>query len=152
VKLTRYAILLSRLGEDFFGRIDAACGYVLTALTDGFFDAGFSGEVEETLVVFCELGDVEGFEGGAGGVLAGGGELGGEGVRDFEGHLHGIRVAPAGGVDAEIFGGFGEGKSVATLRFTPAFGRAEAPAAGWLGVWAEARTCRVLLVFEVVVG
>jgi hypothetical protein len=34
----------------------------------------------------------EGFERGTGGVLAGGGELRGEGVRDFEGHLHGITV------------------------------------------------------------
>ncbi len=38
--------------------------------------------------------DGEGFEGGAGGVLAGGAELVGEGVRDVEGHLHGDRVHP----------------------------------------------------------
>jgi hypothetical protein len=34
----------------------------------------------------------EGFERGTGGVLAGGGELCGEGVRDFEGHLHGLTI------------------------------------------------------------
>ncbi len=46
--------------------------------------------------------DGEGFEGGAGGVFAGRDELGGEGVRDVEGHLHGERIA---GLRLRVAGG-----------------------------------------------
>ncbi len=46
----------------------------------------------------------EGFERGAGGVLAGGAKLLGECVRDVEDHLHGERVAGLSGVGGNIVG------------------------------------------------
>jgi len=40
--------------------------------------------------------DEESFERDAGGILAGGGECCGVGVRDVDGHLHGFGVVPGG--------------------------------------------------------
>jgi len=58
----------------------------------------------ETLVVG------EGFERGAGGVLAGGDEFGGEFIRDGEGHLHGLRIAfGLGGKNAVVMFDYGRG-------------------------------------------
>jgi hypothetical protein len=60
------------------------------AVAEDALDVGFS---EVTVAVGV---DEEGFEGGAGGVDAGGAELVGEGVRDVEGDLHGGRVHLSG--------------------------------------------------------
>jgi len=66
----------------------------------------------------------KGFERGAGGILAGGGELYGVGVRDFEGHLHGVTIAVLG-----FWGGVEEGNFVVTA--APAL----RPAAAWKRLW-----------------
>jgi hypothetical protein len=83
-------MVLSHLGEDFAGRTCSTGCYIFIALADAFALVGEGGDVEEALVGFggedllrCKNG-----------IEAGGAELVGEGVRDVEGHLHGVRVAP----------------------------------------------------------
>jgi hypothetical protein len=93
----RYAIFRVHSGKDFFGWGGSAGRYVCAAPADGFVDVEFAGDG-----AFAKAFEGEGVERDAGGVFAGGAEVGGERVRDVDGHLHGVRVAFGRGVSGKI--------------------------------------------------
>jgi hypothetical protein len=90
--------LFPHFGKDFAGGTRASGGYVLVALANAFSLVGESSGIEEVLVGFGG----ENLLGCGGGVEACGAEVGGEGVRDVDGHLHGVRVAFGRGVSGKI--------------------------------------------------
>ncbi len=67
--LTSYAIFLAEFGEDLARRVGPALCDVLQTLAQPFFGVGVRSEIQQALI------GGERFERGAGGVLAGGGEL-----------------------------------------------------------------------------
>jgi hypothetical protein len=88
-------------------------------------DVDFGSDVE-----FAEAFEREGVESDAGGVSTGGEEVGGERVRDVDGHLHGVRVA-----FWVWWRGGGRQVGRCACGFTPAFGRVVA--CGAVCLWGD---------------
>src|ERR1700722_15475765 len=93
--LTRYAMLLAHLLEEFSGRTSFALTKVFQSLADAFVDVDLSGEVEEALVLGCALDDgfgfaVDGEDDGAAGF--------------FEAPHHFDGVVAEGGEGLDVFG------------------------------------------------